>query len=95
MELAIFESEEAALTAVEYRRNNVASVIYPGRGEHHGIQHWWFCEHGALLSIVYGNMVLELQDGDRYYSGVEDELWAAAMELLIAFVEEEPREDHR
>ena len=80
--IAIYESYEAALAALEWRRKNVANVIEQGRKEQNGVTHWWFCESQALLSIVQGNMVFEVCDLDRRYSAVEDELWVTATNFL-------------
>ena len=80
--IAIYESHEAAMAAVERRRKDVASVIEQGRKEQNGVTDWWFGESQALLSIVHRNIVFEVGDSDRRYSAVEDELWAVATKFL-------------
>ena len=80
--IAIYESHEAAMAAVEWRRKDVAGVIEKGKREQNGVTHWWFGESQALLSIVHGRMVFEDCDSDKRYSAVEDELWATAMKFL-------------
>ena len=80
--IAIYESHEAALAAVEWRRKDVAAVIEKGQKERNGISHWWFSESQALLSVVKGSMVFEVSVLDKRYSTVEDELWATAMQFL-------------
>ena len=80
--IAVFDSEQAALAAVEARRKNVAAVISPGLKERNGITHWWFSEHQALLSIVQENMVVEVGDLKKRYSEIENELWATAVSFI-------------
>lgn len=76
--MAVFESKQAALAAVEARRQNVSAVIDQGQQERNRIEHWWFGETQAFLSIVQENMVVEVGGLNRHYSEIEKELWAAA-----------------
>ncbi len=81
--IAIFESHDAAMTAVESRRKSVAAIIKGGPKERGGISNWWFGESQALLSIVQDSIVFEVSILDKHYSEVENELWEAAMNFLI------------
>ena len=89
--LALFESHETALAAVDFRRTNVAAVITRGGHERDGVKNWWFSESQALLSIVQGNLVLEVKDIRQRYSEVEDELWQTATSLRKAAEQTLPR----
>ena len=80
--IAVFESHQAAMAAVEWRRKDVAAIIEKGRRERNGVVHWWFGESQALLSIVQGSMVFEVCDLDRRYSDIEDGLWTEATKFL-------------
>ena len=80
--IAVFESKQAALAAVEARRQNVAAVINQGQQERNRIKHWWFSESQALLSIVHENMVVEVIDLNKRYSEIEKELWATAIGFI-------------
>lgn len=80
--IALYGSHEAAISAVEWRRKDVANLIERGPKERNGVADWWFGESQALLCIVQGGMVFEVCDLDRSYSAVEHELWATATKFL-------------
>jgi hypothetical protein len=73
--VAVFESQEQALAAVQNRRNNVATLIHKGPTPRDAIELWWFADEQALLSVVHKNIVVEVNDIMHPYSEVEDELW--------------------
>jgi len=80
--IALFESREAALAAVEARRRDVAAVITKGPKKRNEITDWWFTEDQALLSIVHKNMVVEVSVLDKPNREVEQELWTTAKEVI-------------
>lgn len=80
--IAIFESPQAALSAVEARRKNVAARILEGSEKRSGISDWWFSESQALLSILHHNMVFEVTILDKRYSETEQILWDTAKGFL-------------
>jgi hypothetical protein len=88
--IAVFESPQAALSAAEARRKNVAAKIKKGPQKRNGITNWWFSESQALLSIVHGNMILEVSDLDKRYSEIERALWDTAIGFLDTVKSSEP-----
>ena len=80
--VAIYESHEAAIVAVEAWRKDVANVIERGPHERSGTTDWWFGESQACLVIVQNNVVFIVSDLDRRYSAASEELWATATKFL-------------
>ena len=80
--VAIYESHEAAIAAVEAWRKDVASVIERGPHERSGTTDWWFGESQAYLAIVQDDVVFIVSDLDRRYSEASEELWATATKFL-------------
>ena len=80
--IAVFESQQAALSAVEARRKNIANRILKGSVKQSGITDWWFCEDQALLSIVHRNIVFEVAILDEHYSETGQLLWDTARGFL-------------
>ena len=80
--VAIYESHEAAIVAVEAWRKDVANVIKRGPHERSGMTDWWYCESQGSLTIVQDSVVFAAWDLDRRYSAASEELWATATKYL-------------
>ena len=82
--VAVYESHEAAILAVEAWRKDIASPVKRGPHERSGTTDWWFGESQACLAIVQDNVVFIALDLDRRYSAASEELWAIATKFLKA-----------
>ncbi|MBA3030964.1 MAG: hypothetical protein FP816_19425 [Desulfobacteraceae bacterium] len=85
----LFESNRAAIKAVNAKNNINQATVHRGNPERTGIDEWWISEGTSLLSvntvclsIVKGNMVLQVSDGTKRYSEIENELWDTATKFL-------------
>ncbi len=85
--IAVFESHDAAIDAVEWRRKNVATIIQKGSGSKSAFSNWWFSETQALLSVVEGRIVFEAHILNKRFSEAEEELWAVSEKLLRKIAE--------
>src|ERR1035441_1503535 len=72
--VAVYESHEAAILAVEAWRKDIASPVKRGPHERSGTTDWWFGESQACLAIVQDNVVFIALDLDRRYSAASVEL---------------------
>jgi hypothetical protein len=81
--IAVFISNDAAVTAAEYRVNDVAVIIERGMTEKFGITDWWWYagSSSSLLTTVSKNIVFEVRH-ERTFTEIEDLLWRTMLRLI-------------